>query len=878
MSTHEDSEQSSKMRDLAGDMDRQATLSETASINKGTGPSTSDMTTISTGSDKEDHRNAAPGSPNSVAFGDSYHNTTDGENDVPILSRRKSSLMPAGSRLRRAASAEKHVTIIDGGDTTSTTEATDSTASKDEAESSAKDEETSKQELANILHQFDPLVESKEKNASSSSGPEDKGSTSPSNDGGLVPFSPDISLSSESSPRTPQLDSPQTSHDVKLAMSEKASKSKKKSENRQKSALNPETPGSKSSGKGTVSSNISEPKPKEIPFDFHKFLEQMRHRSAMPITRYFQSFLKEFDKKPWTVNEQIKIIHDFLDFITGKMEICELWKNATDQEFENVKEGMEKLVMNRLFTYTFSPSTTDDAERDEVLNQKIRIFRWIREEHLDIPHSPHNEAYLNNAQSELKKINSYKAPRDKVICILNCCKFIFTLIRRSEGNSKGADTFLPILIYVVLRSNPPNLVSNVQYISRFRNPEKLQAEAGYYLASLMGAISFVENLEASSLSISLEEFDQQIEKTMTELSQEKSEALAAAEIAAAAATPTPEQSGQVLLKKQESKLATLLAGTSTRSSRQRSTMSPSMNEKQGLSPDPQSRNQQQFGSMSEKPVHASRGGSESSSNLNYSRISPSPSSVIINPAAALIERGANFATKTMQKPLDLIERIFQDNGDDGEMAKPYPPRSGQNLQQQQQIVYPDGPPPQLPQRPTHQNNRQDSFQEFVYVPTGGTLQQPSPIQPTFHQQRQLAIMQQYPGNLSEVPPNSEHTRQRTISGGQLQAPRQHQRQQTTEEYLQALETLTDMFPSCERQVCDVILQANDGRLSPSIDTLLEISSANEKTQQESPTSQNQQQPQEELLISFSPPTQSSPAIEEPSEHENTGSHEKIDLK
>lgn len=338
----------------------------------------------------------------------------------------------------------------------------------------------------------------------------------------------------------------------------------------------------------------------------------------------------------------------------------------------------------------------------------------------------------------------------------------------------------------------------------------------------MGAISFIENLEASSLSISLEEFDQQIEKTMTELSQERSESVAAAEAAAAAAaaTPLPEQSGQVLLKKQESKLATLLAGTSTRSIRQRSTISPPMNEKQGLSPDPQARNQKQFGSMSEKPVHASRGGSESSSNLNYSRISPSPSSVIINPAAALIERGANFATKTMQKPLDLIERIFQDNGDDGEMAKPYPPRPGQNSQQHQQIVYPDGPPPQLPQRPTYQNNRQDSFQEFVYVPTGETLQQPSPLQPTFHQQQQLANMQQYPGNLSEVPPNSEHTRQRTVSGGQAQAPLQHQRQQTTEEYLQALETLADMFPSCERQVCDVILQANDGRLSPSIDTLL----------------------------------------------------------
>lgn len=199
------------------------------------------------------------------------------------------------SRLGRAASTEKHVTIIDGGDTTSTAEARDNPVSKDEAENSTRDEETSKQELANILQQFDPLVESKEKKGSSSSGAEAKGSTSPSNDEGLVSFSPDISISSESSPSTPQLDSPQTSHDVKLAMSEKASKSKKKSEDRQKSALNPETRGSKLSGKGTVSNTTSEPKPKEIPFDFHKFLEQMRHRSAIPITRYFQRYVSCFE-------------------------------------------------------------------------------------------------------------------------------------------------------------------------------------------------------------------------------------------------------------------------------------------------------------------------------------------------------------------------------------------------------------------------------------------------------------------------------------------------------------------------------------------------------------------------------------------------------
>jgi hypothetical protein len=208
----------------------------------------------------------------------------------------------------------------------------------------------------------------------------------------------------------------------------------------------------------------------DLPFDFHRFLEQLRHRTADPVAKFLRSFLVEFGKKQWMVHEQVKIISDFLSFITGKMQQCEIWREVSDAEFDNAKEGMEKLVMNRLYAQTFSPAISppavaspvknkkkvsdrglppgrrgqhqEDIERDEILAQKVRIYSWVSEQHLDIsPVGASGRRFLALAEKgtlcsiieqllltstvELLKISSYRAPRDKVICVLNCCKVIF---------------------------------------------------------------------------------------------------------------------------------------------------------------------------------------------------------------------------------------------------------------------------------------------------------------------------------------------------------------------------------------------------------------------------------------------------------------------
>jgi len=331
-----------------------------------------------------------------------------------------------------------------------------------------------------------------------------------------------------------------------------------------------------------------EPEP-TLPFDFHRFLEQLRHRTADPVARFLRSFLSEFGKKQWMAHEQVKIISDFLEFISKKMAQCEVWRMVSDVEFDNAREGMEKLVMNRLYSQTFSPAIAppsgssprkngkigrsqadvasphgpgrrgqhqEDVERDEVIAQKMRIYGWIQEEHLDIkPVGEKGRKFLGLAQQELLKINTYRAPRDKVICVLNCCKVIFGFLKNAKAD-QSADAFVPLLIYTVLRARPEHLVSNVQYIWRFRNQDKLGGEAGYYMSSLMGVVTFIENLDRTILTISDQEFERNVEQAVSAIAeknkeQEYEEKAHATAAAAASARPMQHLSEKSALSRAE---------------------------------------------------------------------------------------------------------------------------------------------------------------------------------------------------------------------------------------------------------------------------------------------------------------------------------------
>ena len=262
---------------------------------------------------------------------------------------------------------------------------------------------------------------------------------------------------------------------------------------------------------------------------------------------------------------------------------------------------MEQYVLGRIGDYAFQ--TVLNVVEDTKLLQKMKTLSFITYESLDIKASLYNEDMINHAIEELKKINIFKTPGDKVACIVKSATVLFKLlslhaeqqkrrkqqqkqqqrrdkIESSIGNSDssindnnssnddnsqkvnyddypcdlkekkkddddddvvdddddyttsnkgyeekdddidtgaGADDFLPLFIWVVLRSHVPRLVSNCEYIQTYLNSARLMSQSGYCLINLRSAIEFITNITAELINMDPLIFDMKCKQMEREL-------------------------------------------------------------------------------------------------------------------------------------------------------------------------------------------------------------------------------------------------------------------------------------------------------------------------------------------------------------------------
>ncbi|XP_062567706.1 GTPase-activating protein and VPS9 domain-containing protein 1-like isoform X1 [Saccostrea cucullata] len=208
-------------------------------------------------------------------------------------------------------------------------------------------------------------------------------------------------------------------------------------------------------------------------------------------------FMSDFQKLT-VADEKTDHVEQFLQYLYQAMNQDQVWQAANESQMEDAQLAIERYIMSRIYTHAMFPNGDGDIMRDQLFHEHIKkLSQVITPSHKDlrIPRMYQFECPWTAAQKEIYMINAYKTPKDKVKCVFRCATTIMNLL--SMANEKAvpaADDFIPVLIYVIIKANPPCMLSTIQYVQSFYG-NRIGGEEQYWWIQFCSAAEFIKNME-----------------------------------------------------------------------------------------------------------------------------------------------------------------------------------------------------------------------------------------------------------------------------------------------------------------------------------------------------------------------------------------------
>ncbi|KAK7512634.1 uncharacterized protein IWZ02DRAFT_462205 [Phyllosticta citriasiana] len=182
-----------------------------------------------------------------------------------------------------------------------------------------------------------------------------------------------------------------------------------------------------------------------------------------------------------------------------------------------LEEAVERAVCEKVYSRIWRHRSTEDGERDEKLRSRTAALsvvgislkellghgsditpemrKSLEEKEEKLPQM------LSDARRNVERMNNEEYPLGKLAHLVAAHKSIVEALSQIFPSSSSADEILPTLIYTLITSSPENLcvISNLHFIKRFRAVSKLDGEAAYCLVNLEASITFLENVDLSTL-------------------------------------------------------------------------------------------------------------------------------------------------------------------------------------------------------------------------------------------------------------------------------------------------------------------------------------------------------------------------------------------
>ena len=181
-----------------------------------------------------------------------------------------------------------------------------------------------------------------------------------------------------------------------------------------------------------------------------------------------------------------------------------------------LEDAVERRVCEGIYDRIWRHRSTQDEAQDEKLRSKTAALSVVGIGLTDLgidlgqesngnPDTNENKEmevreWLQEARDELIAMNDERYPVGKLHHLKATHKSIVDTLSHFHPSS-SADEIMPMLIYTLITSRPEGIdvISNLYFIQRFRNENKIDGEAAYCLTNLEAAITFLETVDLASL-------------------------------------------------------------------------------------------------------------------------------------------------------------------------------------------------------------------------------------------------------------------------------------------------------------------------------------------------------------------------------------------
>ena len=177
----------------------------------------------------------------------------------------------------------------------------------------------------------------------------------------------------------------------------------------------------------------------------------------------------------------------------------------TQEEYETICNDLENYAMLKLYGKLYPKEPT---QKDNQFYKKCCRLDFIKPENYIKDKNMINEKLWLTAMELINEMDRKYTPFDKVRSFGKAFLILQNSITFCSGKDElGIDDTLTVLVYVILKSKPRNIVSNSKYCQLFLNPELSKKQYGILLTQFEVAKNIIFGLKHTDLiGVTEEEF------------------------------------------------------------------------------------------------------------------------------------------------------------------------------------------------------------------------------------------------------------------------------------------------------------------------------------------------------------------------------------